>query len=258
MALRGRFKITESMVIIIAFVITVVSFVVAIGVLVLYGLSLGSISNKAEDWAAFGSVLAGAFTLLGALATASSLVVVSMQFRMHSRIQVKHDEITKKQIDVLTFEHYIRHRKQFNDLLVEQEEINANEIKFHNPDALYRRIYPYNNPNYCKISVEVIEDDEGSIELEKCLRLFEEIASLIYRERDKIETLDLILKIEQFQFILGMSYVAGLIDGDILNRGYPTGINVHEIKSLSGGLSRCSMLYSFIVVTNKSSLKTAK
>lgn len=230
MALRGRFKITESMVIIIAFVITVVSFVVAIGVLVLYGLSLGSISNKAEDWAAFGSVLAGAFTLLGALATASSLVVVSMQFRMHSRIQVKHDEITKKQIDVLTFEHYIRHRKQFNDLLVEQEEINANEIKFHNPDALYRRIYPYNNPNYCKISVEVIEDDEGSIELKKCMKLFEEITSLICRERDKIETLDLILKIEQFQFILGMSYVAGLIDGDILNRGHPTGINVHEIK----------------------------
>ena len=47
---------------------------VAIGVLGAYGYYLGPVSRQATDWGSFGSVMAGAFTLLSSFATIGTLL----------------------------------------------------------------------------------------------------------------------------------------------------------------------------------------
>jgi hypothetical protein len=98
-----------------------ISGVIGIGLLfilvifITYGVSLGPRSHDHTAWSSFGSMLAGVFTLFGTTATIATLLFLNAQFK-------EQQKVTAKQIEALTFEQYVNHRKLFFERLNEIEE----------------------------------------------------------------------------------------------------------------------------------------
>lgn len=125
---------------------------VTVGVLVAYGMNLGAISSSAADWGNFGSVLSGAFTLLGSVTTFGTLVFLLIQQRRNEEnqraqetqrqeAQDKHDKVISRQLEAQTFEQYLKHREVFFDRLESLEATFNHTVRFTNKDALYQSIF---------------------------------------------------------------------------------------------------------------------
>lgn len=99
----------------------------------------GELSEKTSDWANFGSLLAGVFTLTGSLLTALTLLIIHEENR-------KSQKAREQQSTALTFEQYMSHRALFRDEL--NQVLSESDRKLHlaSPDLLYSKIFPDNNP----------------------------------------------------------------------------------------------------------------
>lgn len=120
----------------------------------LYGHYLGDISHKDGPWSSFGSLLSGVFTLVGAGATIGTLVYLSHQNK-------EMQKVTQAQLDTLTFERYINHRKLFTDQLNELVATQKNVFTFRDPSHLYNSIFTMNSPHHCEFSVPPTYDENG-------------------------------------------------------------------------------------------------
>ena len=120
----------------------------------LYWYNLGDISHKHEPWSSFGSLLSGVFTLVGAGATIGTLLYLSNQNK-------EMQKVTQAQLDTLTFERYINHRKLFTDQLNELVATHKNTFRFRDPSHLYTSIFPMNSPHHCEFSVPPAYDENG-------------------------------------------------------------------------------------------------
>ncbi|WP_189659078.1 hypothetical protein [Pseudomonas amygdali] len=120
----------------------------------LYGHNLGDISHLHEPWSSFGSLLSGVFTLVGAGATVGTLLYLSHQNK-------EMQKVTQAQLDTLTFERYINHRKLFTDHLNELVATQKNLFAFRDPSHLYNSIFTMNSPHHCEFSVPPTYDENG-------------------------------------------------------------------------------------------------
>ncbi len=215
--------------------------VVALGVLGFYGYYLGPISKSPDDWGSFGSVMAGAFTLLSSFATIGTLLFLYLQ-QLNEKIrqeqldikkneeQIKHDKVVEKQLRALTFDQYLNHRKVFIERLHEQSVYFNGDILFADPDRIYTAIFSKNSPVYCEYEVELVGPENAKAhDLSDCLEIYRIIQELLNNYSDMEKHLDLILKVMHLDHCLGMSYVGRFKDGDIYFKGVATGLNIYDL-----------------------------
>ena len=214
---------------------------VAGGVLWTYGHYLGPISSQAGDWGSFGSVMAGAFTLLSSFATIGTLLFLYVQqLKSEERQQLldkenlvkqqKHDQVIERQLSALTFEQYINHRKIFFERLNEQSILFKGVIQFFNPEKVYNSIFPKNRPNNCEYVIELKSPEEAeAYDLTDCKERYKSIEKLLDNYKDKDKHLDLVLQIISLQDCLGIDYVGPSREGDIYFFGYHSGVNIYKI-----------------------------
>lgn len=112
-----------------------------------YAATFPYISNDHTAWASFGSLLAGFFTLTGTVATVATLLFLARQNKAMQKV-------TQAQLDTLTFERYINHRKLFFDQLDSLVTAHKNTFRFRDPSHLYSALFPENSPHHCAFKVE--------------------------------------------------------------------------------------------------------
>lgn len=120
----------------------------------MYGIYLPYFSNEHAAWSSFGSLLSGFFTLTGTVATIATLLFLSKQNKDQQKV-------TQAQLDTLTFERYINHRKLFTDHLNELVATQKNVFTFRDPSHLYNSIFTVNSPHHCEFSVPPTYDENG-------------------------------------------------------------------------------------------------
>lgn len=114
------------------------------------------VSDQHAAWSSFGSLLAGFFTLTGTVATIATLLFLA---RQNKSIQ----KVTQAQLDSLTFDRYISHRKLFFENLIEIEKVIGGVLRFRDPSLLYDTIFSENNPNNCKFRVAPVYNANGVV-----------------------------------------------------------------------------------------------
>ena len=215
---------------------------VAIGVLGAYGYYLGPVSRQATDWGSFGSVMAGAFTLLSSFATIGTLLFLYLQQMKNDEKQEKidlqnqlkekkHDEVVEKQLKALTFEQYLNHRKLFIERLNEQTIFFRDEIGFPNPERVYNAMFPKNSPSHCEYRVDLVDpQDAKARDLTDCVAIYRSIGLLLENYGDKENHLKLIQQIVHMQGCLGISYAGNHREGDIYFADKNAGLNIYTIE----------------------------
>lgn len=135
-----------------------------------YAEKLPYVSNEHAAWSSFGSLMAGFFTLTGTVATIATLLFLARQNR-------EMQKVTKAQMDTLTFERYINHRKLFSDHLSELVATHKNTFVFRDPSRLYNSIFPDNSPHHCDFSAAPTydENDDGTNHIGLLYRKFEKV-----------------------------------------------------------------------------------
>lgn len=190
-----------------------------------------NISHKPEAWSSFGSLLSGVFTLFGAAATIATLIFLGRQFK-------EQQEITRKQIESLTFEQYLSHRGLFFTRLAEIEKLFFGYIRFANPDKLYGIFFPRNNPTFCELKVGV---DCSSVEFKSISKSFERLPELFAGSLKKYEVLDIVGRVGGISHSLQIEYFYEPDDGDVMFSGEHTGLNIY---SLDVGVLRLYEVYN--------------
>ena len=134
--------------------IAFIVFIAGVVLFTVYGMSLGPISGEHAAWASFGSLLAGFFTIAATGATIATLLFLAKQNKDMQKV-------TQAQLDTLTFERYINHRKLFIEQLKDLEITHNNSFRFLNPNKLYSNLFPENGPLKCEFSNAPKFDEQG-------------------------------------------------------------------------------------------------
>ena len=134
-----------------------VVFITGVILFTTYGMSLGPISGEHTAWGSFGSLLAGFFTIAATGATIATLLFLAKQNKDMQKVN-------QAQLDSMTFERYINHRKLFIEQLKDLEIAHKNAFNFCDPNLLYKTIFPENGPHKCEFSVESKFDANGDYE----------------------------------------------------------------------------------------------
>jgi len=225
-----------------------ISGVIGVGLLIIfaifttYALSLGPRSHDHTAWSSFGSMLAGVFTLFGTTATIATLLFLNAQFK-------EQQKVTAKQIEAVTFEQYLNHRKLFLERLKEIEESFDNNIKFKNQDKLYHNIFPQNSPLECSFRVQIVSGQlakagdlsdmfSSFVQMKKML----ENKSWITAEAD-----NLIRHLMLMPKSLGFLHVEKDFEGDLALDGNNLGINIYSIDEYINRVT--VVLNAFLVFT---------
>ena len=134
--------------------IAFIVFIAGVVLFTVYGMSLGPISGEHAAWASFGSLLAGFFTIAATGATIATLLFLAKQNKDMQKVN-------QAQLEALTFERYINHRKLFFEQLKELEITYKNIFRFTNPSHLYQEIFKDNGPHHCEFSISPEYDEKG-------------------------------------------------------------------------------------------------
>lgn len=208
-----------------------------------YAEKLPYVSNEHAAWSSFGSLMAGFFTLTGTVATIATLLFLARQNR-------EMQKVTKAQMDTLTFERYINHRKLFSDHLQELVALHKNAFTFRDPSSLYSAIFPENGPHHCSFAVLPNYDTDGDGEnhvgkiMSKMKALKAYLDNAQFKEDDADEFALLLIDLS---YSICMIEPAGeLRDGDVqfLDRFY--GFNIYTLDDfVKPCLSICNMILRF-------------
>ncbi|HBO5323610.1 TPA: hypothetical protein ACU9ZY_002423 [Pseudomonas aeruginosa] len=155
-----------------------------------------SISYNSDDWSAFGAILAGAFTLLGSIATALALFFVSQQLELAR-------SVASRQMESMTLDQYIGHRKVFGERLETLQKHFEGSIRFISHDELYGQIFSRNTPVHVELVVP--SDDGGKGRIAHLVKLYEELHdSALEIVSGKVELAHrFVIKLLRFQKLLG-------------------------------------------------------
>ena len=110
---------------------SVLGVLVPLGILVIYFIEMGDISGNPQDWSAFGSVMSGSFSLLAAVSTTATLLLLVWQKK-------DSDKVVGQQVTAMRFEQYVKHRSLFMETLDSIELKFGNAFVFSERDELYR------------------------------------------------------------------------------------------------------------------------
>lgn len=129
----------------------IASFILAAGTLLLYGYTFGwTLSSFANDWGVFGSLLGGCFTLIGAIITTLTFILLRDQQQLTAKA-------LQKQIDSTTFDQYRQHRAAFNDLV--NLSTCSGCFSVPEPKNLYKKIFPENSPIEITLRVNLVSEN---------------------------------------------------------------------------------------------------
>jgi len=219
-----------------------VGFLVIVAIFTTYALSLGPRSHEHAAWSSFGSMLAGVFTFFGSTATIATLLFLNAQFK-------EQQKVTSKQIEAMTFEQYLNHRKLFLERLKEIEESLDNKIKFKNPDKLYHNIFPQNSPLECSFRVQIVGGELAKVDdLSDMFSSFVQMKKLL-RNKSWIpaDADNLIKHLILMPNSLSFFHVEEDFEGDLALDGKNLGINIYSIDEYINRVT--VVLNAFLVFT---------
>lgn len=222
---------------------------VAGGVLWAYGYYLGPVSRLATDWGSFGSVMSGAFTLLSSFATIGTLLFLYLQQVKSEQRQVaqdadnlvkqrNHDNVVEKQLAALTFEQYLKHRKVFIENIDEVQGSFQTKLFFSEPEKLYRLVFPDNKPEYCSYKLNIYEVNEKQTLLVRFLELSNKIENYLGVHPAHTKYSDLLGPLIEIKNLLTLKYEDGTQEGDIIQAGVNSGINLYEIQAFISDIEK--------------------
>ncbi|MBD8249958.1 hypothetical protein [Pantoea agglomerans] len=162
--------------------ITIMSIVLPFIVLLIYRnqltgnpfeLSLKGLSNKNDDWSAFGSLVSGLFTWSGALSTLAALLFA---FRQNKKLAQEatersaQDKVTAEkniefmdfQRERINFEKFRIHQQMFDELLDKLEIDAKGDYHFNSRSLLYKNIFPENSFSVCHTKISDTSEHVGS------------------------------------------------------------------------------------------------
>ncbi|ABX47982.1 hypothetical protein Sbal195_0804 [Shewanella baltica OS195] len=222
-----------------------------------------AISNIPNDWSAFGSLLSGASSLLGAVGTVGVMLLAINQFKIQQKQILeqskKQAEFESKQLEkwaeearILKFQLYLSHQKQFEDMLLEFEASSRFRV---NKRILYKKIFPKNNSNYVSFESEAGEDGYSFIfELHNKFNTLYQAA--FHHDMETYTPENLVLKLNSIVKKLSLFCIESAVIGDLkdINKcNGNTGINIFNlygtidnIELLINSLSSFSGLGIFI------------
>lgn len=208
-----------------------------------YAEKLPFVSNEHAAWSSFGSLMAGFFTLTGTVATIATLLFLARQNR-------EMQKVTQTQMDTLTFERYINHRKLFADHLQELVALHKNAFTFRDPSTLYSEIFPANSPHHCSFAVPPTFDADGDgsnhvgeiLSKTKRLKAYLDRAEFEDGEADHIAMLLIDLSYD----ICMIEPDGELLDGDVTFKNQFYGFNIYTLDDfVKPCLSICNMILKF-------------
>lgn len=237
--------------------------VVVAGVFATYWYNLGSISHEHGPWSSFGALLSGVFTLAGAGATIATLLFLNAQNqeqkklslirdaeqRERERLQaLEHQKITQAQLDTLTFERYMNHRKIFFERLTELQVSFDNKFAIVNVDTLYNKVFPENGPTHLKLKVNPLCGAGGENLIGVVSKLLNELEQMLDTSLvENINALNLATLILRINGKLNIKWLAPACDGDIFFDGMNTGVNIYSVNEFTHRIK--SILNSFLFYT---------
>lgn len=208
-----------------------------------YAQTFPYVSNKHAAWSSFGSLMAGFFTLTGTVATIATLLFLA---RQNKEMQ----KVTQTQMDTLTFERYINHRKLFSEHLQELEVLHKHSFAFRDPSSLYSEIFPDNSPHHCSFAVAPAFDSGGDGEnhLGKLLWHMNRLKTYVDQAEFKEgEADDLAMLLISLSYYICMIEPAGeLRDGDVTFKDQFYGFNIYTLDDfIKPCLSICNTILRF-------------
>lgn len=130
------------------------------------------ISKRSSDWADFGTLLSGVFTLSGALATLSTLIFLILESKHNNAERTeqveREKEIASINKDKIIFEKYKLHREMFDDILNKIESKFNNKLSITSRTSLYRNIFADNTFNHCVTKVDLNKDAKANDLIDMC------------------------------------------------------------------------------------------
>ncbi len=230
-----------------------ISGVIGVGLLfilvifITYGVSLGPRSHDHTAWSSFGSMLAGVFTLFGTTATIATLLFLNAQFK-------EQQKVTAKQIEALTFEQYVNHRKLFFERLNEIEESLDNKIKFKDQDKLYHNIFPHNSPLECSFRVQIVSGQLAKAgDLSDMFSSYEMLKYMLEKnEWFHVEADNLVKHLIMMPDSLSFLNIDVEYDGDMELEGFNFGINIYSINEYVNRVT--TILNAFLAFTGNATV----
>ncbi|WP_323165522.1 hypothetical protein [Pseudomonas bubulae] len=230
-----------------------ISGVIGVGLLfilvifITYGVSLGPRSHDHTAWSSFGSMLAGVFTLFGTTATIATLLFLNAQFK-------EQQKVTTKQIEALTFEQYVNHRKLFFERLTEIEESLDNKIEFKDQNKLYHNIFPHNSPSECSFRVQIVSGKLAKVgDLSDMFSSYEMLKYMLEKnEWFHVETEFLVKHLIMMPNALSFLNVDAEYDGDMELEGFNFGINIYSMNEYVNRVT--TILNAFLAFTGNATV----
>ena len=110
------------------------------------------ISQNNQDWASFGSYLAGVYTFFASLASLATLIFLLYQYFSQKESQQR---LASAQLEIINFQKYQTHYQQFMlliDILERDERYNISVIS---KDKLYKLLFADNDFEHCSYSIDL-------------------------------------------------------------------------------------------------------
>ncbi|EPW8916967.1 hypothetical protein ACWQV1_002272 [Pseudomonas aeruginosa] len=230
---------------------SIVGLVVPLGILGAYFWAFKgqSISYNSDDWSAFGAILAGAFTLLGSIATALALIFVGQQVEL-TRI------VANRQMESMTLDQYIGHRKVFGERLETLQKYYKGSILFASHDEVYGQIFSRNTPVHVELVVP--SEDGGNGRLAYLLKHYKELhdfAMDIAAGRTDLAH-RFIIKLLRFQKLLGYKVLNVEGYGTVRYEGADCQVNLF---SLMDSINRAEgVLNSYLFFSGNKQIRSFK
>ena len=138
-----------------------ISFIIFSGILIAYAVKFGSftdfldrLSNLPDDWSAFGSLLSGASSFMGAVGTVGVMVLAIKQFKIQQKqIEAQNERQNKfeklqqekweTEDEMIKQQRFIEHQNQFITYIHNFE--SYSKFKVNNKLGLYKKLFPHNN-----------------------------------------------------------------------------------------------------------------
>jgi hypothetical protein len=192
-------------------------------------------------------MLAGVFTLFGTTATIATLLFLNAQFK-------EQQKVTAKQIEALTFEQYVNHRKLFFERLNEIEEGLENKIKFKDQDKLYHNIFPRNSPLECSFRVQVVSGQLAKAgDLSDMFSSYEMLKYMLEKnEWFHVEADNLVKHLIMMPNSLNFLNIDVEYDGDMELEGFNFGINIYSINEYVNRVT--TILNAFLAFTGNATV----
>lgn len=193
---------------------------------------MAPISHKADDWSAFGSLMAGIFTLSSAVATFSTLVFLFFQNKKLNndakQTAKKNHEFMAFQLEKMSMEKFKLHHDMFSDMIGKIESEQALKYSFYSKAGLYKDIFPSNNFKSCSVTT-INSANEPNSSLLEVLNMLKIMDDKLKDKTYEKEGGQLWNDIEALKQLLSVFPMRSPTPGDIFSIGGISPLNIPNV-----------------------------